>query len=133
MQLGMIGLGKMGANMTTRLVRGGHEVVAYDRDTAAVQRSVGDGAVGAGSLQDLVAKLSAPRAVWIMVPAGMPTDVTITELLEHARSPATSSSTAATRAGPTPSSATCAARTRASRSSTPARRAASGAWPTATA
>ncbi|HEY0381748.1 MAG TPA: decarboxylating 6-phosphogluconate dehydrogenase [Candidatus Elarobacter sp.] len=81
MQLGMIGLGRMGANMTTRLIRGGHAVVAYDRDAAAVQRSAGDGATGASSLADLVSKLSAPRAVWIMVPAGDPTDSTIGELL----------------------------------------------------
>jgi 6-phosphogluconate dehydrogenase len=77
----MIGLGRMGANMTTRLIRGGHTVVAYDRDAAAVQRSAADGATGASSLADLVAKLSAPRAVWIMVPAGDPTDSTIGELL----------------------------------------------------
>jgi 6-phosphogluconate dehydrogenase len=77
----MIGLGRMGANMTTRLIRGGHAVVAYDRDAAAVQRSVGDGATGASSLADLVSKLSPPRAVWIMVPAGDPTDSTIGELL----------------------------------------------------
>lgn len=83
MQLGMIGLGKMGANMTTRLERGGHEVVAYDRDPAAVQRSAADGALAAASLADMVSKLAPPRAVWLMVPAGMPTDVTITELLEH--------------------------------------------------
>ncbi|MDB5094600.1 MAG: gnd [Candidatus Eremiobacteraeota bacterium] len=81
MQLGMIGLGRMGANMTTRLVRGGHGVVAYDRDPAAVQRSIGDGATGASSLAELVGKLAAPRAVWIMVPAGDPTDSTIGELL----------------------------------------------------
>ena len=81
MQLGMIGLGRMGANMTTRLIRGGHTMVAYDRDPAAVERSVGDGATGASSLRDLVSKLSAPRAVWIMVPAGDPTDSTIGELL----------------------------------------------------
>jgi 6-phosphogluconate dehydrogenase len=81
MQLGMIGLGRMGANMTTRLQRGGHEVVAYDRDASAVQRSAADGATGASSLQDLVALLSPPRAVWIMVPAGDPTDSTINELL----------------------------------------------------
>ena len=81
MQLGMIGLGRMGANMTTRLQRGGHAVVAYDRDPAAVQRTTADGATGAASLQDLVAKLTAPRAVWIMVPSGDPTDSTITELL----------------------------------------------------
>jgi 6-phosphogluconate dehydrogenase len=81
MQLGMIGLGRMGANMTTRLQRGGHHVVAYDRDTSAVQRTEGDGATGASSLNDLVAKLTAPRAVWIMVPAGEPTDSTIGALL----------------------------------------------------
>ena len=77
----MVGLGRMGANMTTRLIRGGHTMVAYDRDAAAVQRSAGDGATGASSLADLVSKLSAPRAVWIMVPAGDPTDSTIGELL----------------------------------------------------
>src|SRR6202790_5586969 len=81
MQLAMIGLGRMGANMTTRLIRGGHAVVAYDRDAGAVQRSVADGAAGAASLQDLGSKLSAPRTVWIMVPAGEPTDSTITDLL----------------------------------------------------
>jgi 6-phosphogluconate dehydrogenase len=81
MQLGMIGLGRMGANMTTRLERGGHSVVAYDRDPAAVQRSVGDGAKGADSLADLVKQLAPPRAVWIMVPSGAPTDETITNLL----------------------------------------------------
>jgi 6-phosphogluconate dehydrogenase len=78
----MIGLGRMGANMTTRLVRGGHEVVAYDHDPVAVQRTASDGATGAASLNDLVAKLKAPRAVWIMVPAGDPTDSTIGALLE---------------------------------------------------
>jgi 6-phosphogluconate dehydrogenase len=81
MQLGMIGLGRMGANMTTRLIRGGHTVVAYDRDPAAVQRTAADGATGADSLQDLVSKLTPPRAVWIMVPAGPPTDSTINDLL----------------------------------------------------
>jgi 6-phosphogluconate dehydrogenase len=81
MQLGMIGLGRMGANMTTRLERGGHQVVAYDRDPAAVQRTIGDGATGAGSLAELVQKLQPPRAVWIMVPSGQPTDDTITQLL----------------------------------------------------
>src|SRR6202049_2169569 len=81
MQLAMIGLGRMGANMTTRLIRGGHQVVAYDRDPAAVQRSVSDGATGAASLKELASKLGVPRTVWIMVPAGEPTDSTITDLL----------------------------------------------------
>jgi 6-phosphogluconate dehydrogenase len=77
----MIGLGRMGANMTTRLMRGGHQVVVFDRDPAAVQRSAGDGATGSGSLQELVSKLQSPRVVWIMVPAGGPTDSTINDLL----------------------------------------------------
>ncbi len=78
----MVGLGRMGANMTTRLVRGGHSVVAYDRDAQAVQRAAADGATGASSLDDLVEKLATPRAVWIMVPAGEATDSTIGSLLE---------------------------------------------------
>jgi 6-phosphogluconate dehydrogenase len=83
MQIGMVGLGKMGANMTTRLLRGGHTVVAFDRDPAAVARSAEGGASGAGALEALVAQLAAPRAVWVMVPAGAPTEGTITELVEH--------------------------------------------------
>ncbi|MBV9439749.1 MAG: decarboxylating 6-phosphogluconate dehydrogenase [Candidatus Eremiobacteraeota bacterium] len=81
MRLAMVGLGRMGANMTTRLLRGGHEVVAFDRDPAALQRSAGEGATGASSLADAVAKLQPPRVVWIMVPAGAPTESTISELL----------------------------------------------------
>jgi len=77
----MIGLGRMGANMTERLLRGGHQVVVFDRSSDAVQRSAAMGAVGAGSLEDLVSKLSGPRrAVWVMVPAGGPTDQTIERL-----------------------------------------------------
>ncbi|MDP9017269.1 MAG: decarboxylating 6-phosphogluconate dehydrogenase [Candidatus Eremiobacteraeota bacterium] len=83
MKLGMIGLGKMGANMTTRLIRGGHEVVAYDRSADAVKSVAAGGAVGATSLQDVIGKLSAPRIVWIMVPSGAPTDQTIDDLLTH--------------------------------------------------
>ncbi|HET7814690.1 MAG TPA: decarboxylating 6-phosphogluconate dehydrogenase [Candidatus Baltobacteraceae bacterium] len=81
MQLGMVGLGRMGANMTTRLQQGGHIVVAYDRSSDAVAKAQQDGAVGASSLQDLVQKLEGkPKVVWIMVPSGKPTDDTIDEL-----------------------------------------------------
>ena len=80
MRIGMVGLGRMGANMTTRLVRGGHVVVAYDRDPAAVRRVTDDGAEGVASLDELVARLDAPRAVWVMVPAGAPTEETVATL-----------------------------------------------------
>jgi 6-phosphogluconate dehydrogenase len=71
MQLGMVGLGRMGANLTRRLMRAGHEVVVHDLDADAVAALEGEGAVGAASLGDLVAKLTVPRAVWIMVPAAV--------------------------------------------------------------
>ena len=71
MQLGMIGLGRMGANMVRRLMKAGHECVVYDRSAEAVAQLAGEGAVGAGSVADLVAKLKAPRAVWLMVPAAV--------------------------------------------------------------
>ena len=80
MQLGMIGLGKMGANMSERLVRGGHEVVGYDLNPESVERVVAIGAGGATSLEDLVTQLAAPRAIWIMVPHGAPVDSTIEAL-----------------------------------------------------
>ena len=83
MQLGMIGLGRMGANMTTRLLLDKHELVVFDFNPAAVEHSVEEGAVGATSVADLVSKLKPPRAVWIMVPSGNPTDQTINELLNH--------------------------------------------------
>ena len=80
MQLGMIGLGRMGANMARRLMRGGHQCVVYDRSPDAVKALAGEGATGADSLAALVRGLTAPRAVWVMVPAGPPTEATVTEL-----------------------------------------------------
>jgi len=80
MQIGMIGLGRMGANMARRLMRNGHQVVAYDRSADAVKQLAGEGAKGATSLADLVSQLQKPRAVWIMVPAGGPTESTVQEL-----------------------------------------------------
>ncbi len=86
MELGMIGLGRMGANMSERLLQAGHRVVGYDRDPEAVKRVVGKGAQGVDSLEQLVDKLAAPRAVWLMVPAGDPVDKTIQALLPYLRS-----------------------------------------------
>ncbi|MGD0955326.1 MAG: phosphogluconate dehydrogenase (NAD(+)-dependent, decarboxylating) [Candidatus Acidiferrales bacterium] len=83
MELGMIGLGKMGAFMTERLVRGGHRVVGFDRDAAAVQRVVDKGAAGIDSLEKLIAQLKPPRTVWLMVPSGAPVDQTIDLLTPH--------------------------------------------------
>jgi 6-phosphogluconate dehydrogenase len=79
MQLGMIGLGRMGANLVRRLMRDGHNCVAYDVNADAVKSLAGEGATGADSLKDFVAKLEAPRAIWIMVPAGV-VDKTLEEL-----------------------------------------------------
>jgi 6-phosphogluconate dehydrogenase len=80
MQIGMVGLGKMGANMTARLQRGGHSVVAFDRSAEALRAAAGAGATAADSLPALVAQLAAPRAVWVMVPAGDATEATLEEL-----------------------------------------------------
>jgi len=77
MELGMVGLGRMGANMARRLMRDGHRIVAYDVNPDAVSELAGEGADGASSLADLAAKLSAPRSVWVMVPAGEITEKTI--------------------------------------------------------
>jgi 6-phosphogluconate dehydrogenase len=82
MQLGFVGLGKMGLNMVTRLIRGGHTIVAYDRSSEAVAHAAGAGAAGVSALESLVAQLSAPRAVWVMVPAGAPTESTVAALAE---------------------------------------------------
>jgi 6-phosphogluconate dehydrogenase len=71
MQLGMIGLGRMGANMVKRLMRAGHECVVFDRDAGAVRALVAEGATGAADLDEFIAALAAPRAVWLMVPAGV--------------------------------------------------------------
>jgi len=81
MELGMIGLGRMGANMTERLVMGGHRVISFDRSPEAIQRVVDIGAVGAHSLADFVKQLTLPRAIWLMVPSGDPVDQTIEQLL----------------------------------------------------
>src|SRR5664279_612471 len=81
MQLGMVGLGRMGANMTRRLMRGGHKLVVSDLSADAVKGLAGEGANGSSSLDDLVSKLAAPRAVWIMVPSGDPTEKTVQALL----------------------------------------------------
>ena len=83
MQLGMVGLGRMGANMTRRLMRGGHSLVVSDLSVDAVKQLGGEGATGSSSLEDLVAKLKPPRAVWIMVPAGGPTEATVQKLAQH--------------------------------------------------
>ena len=80
MRLGMVGLGRMGANMTTRLLAGGHEVVAYDVNADAVATAAAGGAVPASSLAEVVAALSSPRVVWVMVPAGEITTTTIAAL-----------------------------------------------------
>ena len=80
MQLGFVGLGRMGLNMVTRLTRGGHQVVAYDRSVEAVARAGTAGARGADSLDALVAALTLPRSVWVMVPAGDPTESTVSAL-----------------------------------------------------
>jgi 6-phosphogluconate dehydrogenase len=82
-ELGIIGLGRMGANMSERLVLGGHRVIGYDRSPQAIQRVVDHGAVGAHSLADFIRQLSSPRAIWLMVPAGAPVDETIEQLLPH--------------------------------------------------
>ena len=78
----MIGLGKMGANMTERLLKGGHQVIVYDRDPAPVDAAAALGASPSDSIEDLVNKLSAPQAVWIMVPAGEPTEGVVNALAD---------------------------------------------------
>ena len=80
MRIGMIGLGKMGANMTERLLKGGHEVVAYDLSADALKQAADRGAETATTLEELAGKLTAPKAVWVMLPAGKVTDSTVEKL-----------------------------------------------------
>ncbi|WP_407156082.1 phosphogluconate dehydrogenase (NAD(+)-dependent, decarboxylating) [Bradyrhizobium sp. STM 3557] len=80
MQLGMIGLGRMGGNIVRRLMRDGHKTVVYDRDTKAVASLAADGSVGASSLEEFVGKLDKPRTIWVMLPAGKITEDTIAQL-----------------------------------------------------
>ena len=82
MQLGMVGLGRMGANMVRRLIRKGHSCVVFDRSPQTVAGMVKDHAIGADSLIDFVKKLEKPRALWLMVPAAV-VDQTISDLLPH--------------------------------------------------
>jgi 6-phosphogluconate dehydrogenase len=83
MQLGMVGLGRMGSNMVRRLMRGGHECVVTDLSADAVKQLAGEGATGSESLDDFVSKLTKPRAAWVMVPAGAPTENTVKALAER--------------------------------------------------
>jgi 6-phosphogluconate dehydrogenase len=83
MELGMIGLGKMGGYMTERLLRGGHRVVGFDRDPGVVKALAVKGAVASDSLENLIGQLKAPRAIWLMVPAGAPVDQTIDVRTPH--------------------------------------------------
>jgi 6-phosphogluconate dehydrogenase len=83
MQLGFIGLGRMGSNMVRRLLRGGHSIVAYNRSPEKTQEIAGEGATPSFTIAELVEKLEKPRVAWIMVPAGDATEAQITELLEH--------------------------------------------------
>jgi 6-phosphogluconate dehydrogenase len=82
MQIAMVGLGRMGGNMVTRLQKGGHQCVVFDLDAKAVAEAEKDGATGASSMEDLVAKLDTPRVVWVMVPAGPITDKVVSQLGE---------------------------------------------------
>src|SRR5260370_34531919 len=80
MQLGMVGLGRMGANLVRRLMRNGHRCVVFSRRRGPVDALAREGAVGSSSLEGVVAKLDKPRAVWVMLPAGQPTENTVSEL-----------------------------------------------------
>ena len=83
MRIGMVGLGRMGANMTRRLMRGGHEVVVTDLSADSVKKIASEGAVASSSLDDFVSKLAKPRIAWLMVPAGGPTEQSVQALAQR--------------------------------------------------
>jgi len=83
MQLGMVGLGRMGGNMVERLMRGGHQCVVFDLSADNVRKYVEKKATGSSSLADFAGKLTKPRTAWVMLPAGAPTENTIAELAKH--------------------------------------------------
>src|ERR1017187_5036046 len=83
MRIGMVGLGRMGANMTRRLMRGGHEVVVTDLSADNVKKISAEGAVASSSLEDFASKLGKPRVAWLMVPAGEPTEQSVQALSER--------------------------------------------------
>jgi 6-phosphogluconate dehydrogenase len=83
MRLGMVGLGKMGANMTRRLMKGGHELVVTDLSSDSVKKMAGEGAIASASLDDFVGKLGKPKIAWLMVPAGAPTEQTVDALAQR--------------------------------------------------
>ena len=85
MQLAMIGLGRMGGNMVRRLAQGGHELIVYDASADAVKAHAGKGIKAARDLADVAKQLAPRRIVWVMVPAGAPTDSTIEQLVPHRR------------------------------------------------
>ena len=86
MKIGIIGLGRMGGNIARRIMRAGHQTVVFDRDAAAVQKLVGDGSVGAASLEDMAGKLDSPAIYWVMLPAGEPTEQTVAAIAGFAQS-----------------------------------------------
>ena len=84
MRVALIGLGRMGSNIARRLMQSGHETVAFDLNPASVEQLVGEGAAGAKSLEEVAAKLDAPRIFWVMLPAGAPTETTVAALRDLA-------------------------------------------------
>jgi len=123
----MIGLGRMGGNIVRRLMKSGHTAVVYDKDPKAVAALAADGAVGADSLEDFIAKLTKPRTAWVMLPAGKITEATIDALAKLLPPSMMTSSTAATLSGRTTSAAARRSGSAGCIMSTSAPRAASGA------